>query len=125
MTGMPLLDIILNIHCFTAHFDDRLKLIMIIKDLFKNCNSFKKLLFEHSNLILSVLLGKYDKKCHIFVNYALQNKNGKNVDDEKLENRDEFLAGIIGELIRLFAKSTTLSANFCNFQYLEHLAILM
>jgi len=34
-------------------------------------------------------------------------KTGKEVDEE-LENRDEFLADIIGQLIRLFTKSKTL-----------------
>jgi len=49
---------------------------------------------------------------------------GKSVDLE-LENRDEFLADIIGQLIRLYAKSKTLSQSFQDFKILEHLSTLM
>ena len=61
LTGIPLVDIILNIDWFTAHFDDRKKVLRILKDLFNHCNSFKKLLLQHNQLILPVLLSKYDK----------------------------------------------------------------
>lgn len=42
-----------------------------------------------------------------------------------LENRDEYLAGIIGQLIRSYAKSMTLSKHFCNFELLNRLVSLM
>lgn len=38
--------------------------------------------------------------------------------------RDEFLAIIIGQLIRLYAKSKTLSQSFTDFEYLERMADL-
>lgn len=44
LTGIPIVDIILNVDWFTAHFDDRKKVLRILKDLFNHCNSFKKLL---------------------------------------------------------------------------------
>ena len=61
LTGIPIVDIMINIDWFTAHFDDRRKVLRILKDLFNNCNSFKKLLLKHSELILTILLSKYDK----------------------------------------------------------------
>lgn len=42
-----------------------------------------------------------------------------------LENRDEFLAVIIGQLIRLYAKSKSMSGAFNNFQILKRLVDLM
>jgi len=108
MTGIPIIDIIINIDWFTAHFDDRKKVLRILKELFNQCSSFKKLLLKHHFLVMTVLLSKYDKPCHLYQNRALMIKTGKEVDAE-LENRDEFLADIIGQLIRLFTKSKTLS----------------
>lgn len=71
-----------------------------------------------------MLLSKYDKKCHLYINCALQNKS--DIDCQlKLDNRDEFLAGIIGELIRMYSKSNTLSKHLCSFQILTHLSTLM
>ena len=45
--------------------------------------------------------------------------------DVDLENRDEFLAIIIGQLIRLYAKSKSLSACLCKFSILERIVKLM
>ena len=70
LTGIPIIDIILNIDWFTAHFDDRKKVLTILKDLFNHCTCFKKLLLKHQELILSVLLSKYDKQCHLYINRA-------------------------------------------------------
>lgn len=44
MSGVPLLDIIINIDWFTAHFDDRIKVMKILKDIFNECKSFKRLM---------------------------------------------------------------------------------
>lgn len=70
LTGVPLLDIILNVDWFTVHFDDRKKIVTIIIALFYNSKTFKQLMYERRALILSVLLNKYDKKCHMYFNSA-------------------------------------------------------
>lgn len=98
----------------------------------------KKMLLKHGKLILSVLMSKYDKQCHLYQNKAYELQQGKskpkpalsasqtksqfNVD---LENRDEFLAIIIGQLIRLYAKSKSLSRCLCNFTILHRIVKLM
>ena len=41
---IPIVDITLNIDWFTADFDDRKKVLTILKSLFNHCNSYKKLL---------------------------------------------------------------------------------
>ena len=41
------------------------------------------------------------------------------------ENRDEFLAVIIGQLIRLYSKSKSLSACLQNFDLIEKVVLLM
>jgi len=68
---------------------------------------------------------KYDKKCHLYVNAANVIAGKKDHESEKgtsiSENRDEFLAVIIGQLIRLFAKSKSMSVGFCNFATLERI----
>ena len=61
MTGIPIVDIMINIDWFTAHFDDRKKVLRILKEIFNHCKDFKRLLLKHQELILSVLLSKYDK----------------------------------------------------------------
>jgi len=48
---------------------------------------------------------KYDKKCHLY--YSLNKTQDLNASVQ--ENRDEFLAVNIGQLIRLYGKSKTLS----------------
>jgi hypothetical protein len=69
-TGIPLVDCILNIDLFTAHFEDRNKVLRIVKELFNHCTTMKKLLQKHNKLILHVLMSKYDKKCHLYINAA-------------------------------------------------------
>ena len=120
-TNVPLLDIILNIDLFTAHFGDRQKVVRIIKELFNHCTNMKKLLLKHGNLILNILMRKYDKKCHLYQNKALNSTlvtGGKlSRGDRALsfdqnsrpDSKDEFLAVYIGQLIRLYAKSKSLS----------------
>lgn len=71
-----------------------------------------------------MLLSKYDKQCHLYINRAQNIEKGIKTD-LRLENRDEFLAGIIGQLIRLYAKSKTLSQCFQNFYILTYLTKLM
>ena len=72
-SNVPLVDIIINIDLFTSHFEDRNKILRIIKELFNHCTTMKKLFQKHSKLILAVLMRKYDKKCHLYSN-ALANK---------------------------------------------------
>lgn len=76
ITGIPVIDIILNIESFTANFEDRNKILLIIKELYNRCNNMKKLLMKHHALILKNLLEKYDKKC-ILYNYKPPNKKDK------------------------------------------------
>lgn len=68
ITGIPLVDIIINIDLFTAHFEDRNKILTIVKELFNHCNNMKRLLLEHHKLILTNLMDKYDKKCTLYEN---------------------------------------------------------
>ena len=65
-TNIPLLDVIINIDLFTAHFGDRNKVVRIIKELFNHCTNMKKLLLKHGKLILNILMLKYEKKCHLY-----------------------------------------------------------
>lgn len=137
LTNIPLVDILINIDWFTAHFEDRNKILRILKELFNHCTTMKKLLLKHGHLILSVLMSKYDKQCHLYQNKAQgiqQNKNRSQAStatqqrpafDVDLENRDEFLAVIIGQLIRLYAKSKSLSQCLCKFPILERIVKLM
>ena len=67
-TGIPLIDIILDIDLFTAHFEDRNKVLRIIKEFFNHCTDMKKLLAKHNKLIIHKLIEKYDKKCHLYIN---------------------------------------------------------
>jgi hypothetical protein len=60
-TRIPIVDIIINIDLFTSHFEDRNKVLRIIKELYNHCTSMKKLMSKHGELILKVLLRKYDK----------------------------------------------------------------
>lgn len=128
---VPLVDIIINIDLFTSHFEDRNKVLRIIKELFNHCTTMKKLFQKNSKLILTVLMKKYDKKCHLYQNAQNNlNKNsqklGKDNDHQSIcENRDEFLAIIIGQLIRLYAKSKSMSTGFCDFAILERIVQLM
>jgi len=73
----------------------------------------KRLLLSHHKLVLTNLMEKYDKKCHLYYNYI--NKSSADPNSSMQENRDEFLAVNIGQLIRLYAKSKTLSQGFNNF----------
>jgi len=97
-TGIPIIDIILNIDLFTAHFEDRNKVLTIIKELFNHCTTMKMLLQKHAKLVLTNLMDKYDKKCHLYQN-AVNKDAGKAKDANNVsaaENRDEFLAVNIG-----------------------------
>jgi len=76
LTNIPLVDIVINIDLFTAHFEDRRKVLRIIKELFNHCTSMKKLLLKHGKIILPALLYKYDKKCHLYLNKALAEVQG-------------------------------------------------
>jgi hypothetical protein len=56
----------------------------------------KRLLQKHHNLVLTNLMDKYDKRCHLYQN-AINNKaNGQQELNSIKENRDEFLAVNIG-----------------------------
>lgn len=110
LSDVPLVDIIINIDWFTVRFDDKKKVLRILKNLFNNCTSFKKLLLKHHTFIMTVLLSKYDKQC----DWA-----------QTCENRDEFLSGYIGQLLRLYSKSKTLSQCYQNFHILSYLIKLM
>jgi len=68
-------------------------------------------------------MDKYDKKCVIYENLQLKSAGGDSARSQ--ENRDEFLAVNIGQIIRLFAKSKTLSQGFNNFKFLEKMVDLM
>lgn len=98
MTGIPIVDIIINIDLFTAHFEHRNKILTIVKELFNHCNSMKKLLLAHHKVILTNLMEKYDKKCMLYE--SIQSKSSVPAADQRrssqLENRDEFLAVNIG-----------------------------
>ena len=139
-TKIPLVDMVLNIDLFTAHFEDRSKVLRIIKELFNHCTTMKKLFLRHAKLIVPVLMFKYDKQCHLYVNIANQKgkqgkspPNNKEKKDENVakpqdlagEHRDEFLAVTVGQLIRLYAKSKSMSQVFQNFGTLDRIVDLM
>ena len=145
LTGVPLVDIIINIDWFTAHFEDRNKVLRIVKDLFNNCSAMKQLLAKHGDLIMTVLMSKYDKQCHLFLNKAGAARKGaasagggseshvRQLSTDAVSaaqpaqdpnSRDEFLAVIIGQMIRLYAKSKSLSRVFQDFELLERMASL-
>jgi hypothetical protein len=76
MTGIPLIDMLVNIDCFTTTHEDREKVLRILKELFNHCTTMKKLLLKHHRLILPNLVNKYDSQCQIYINKA--NLNPKN-----------------------------------------------
>lgn len=93
----------------------------------------KKLLLKHGKVILGVLMKKYDKQCHLkeekICDTPKSNQHSKQTQSAEgvsiIEERDEFLAGIIGQLIRLYSKSKSLSQCFCHFEFLDRLVGLM
>lgn len=56
-----MIDIVINIDWFTAHFEDRNKVVRIVKELFAHSTSMKTLLKKHGKIILTILLNKYDQ----------------------------------------------------------------
>lgn len=92
ITSIPIIDIMLNIDLFTVQFEDRNKVLTIIKHLFNHCTNMKRLLLNHHKLILTNLIEKYDKKCHLYYNYI----NNVDPNESIKESRDEFLAVYIG-----------------------------
>lgn len=117
-----MIDIVINIDWFTAHFEDRNKVVRIVKELFTHSTSMKTLLKKHGKIVLTILLNKYDQQCHLYQNKALNKKehdssfhkstkttNGNEIGEH---GRDEFLAIIIGQLIRLYAKSRNMCSCF-------------
>jgi hypothetical protein len=106
-SNVPLVDIIINIDLFTSHFEDRNKVLRIIKELFNHCTTMKRLFKKHSKLILTILMRKYDKKCHLYQNAlstagkevskaASAKGDNRDTNASISENRDEFLAIIVG-----------------------------
>ena len=61
LSNIPLVDIVIQIDLFTAHFEDRSKVLRIIKELYNHCTTMKKLLLKHGKMVLPILLTKYDK----------------------------------------------------------------
>lgn len=78
ITSIYIVDIILNIDLFTVQFEDRNKVLIVIKYLFNYCTNMKRLLLNHHKLILTNLMEKYDKKCHLY-----ENQINKNNDADK------------------------------------------
>lgn len=94
ITSIPIIDIMLNIDLFTVQFEDRNKVLTILKNLYNHCTNMKRLLLTHHKLILTNLIEKYDKKCHLYYNYI--NNKSENPNESMKESRDEFLAVHIG-----------------------------
>jgi hypothetical protein len=67
-TGIPIVDLMVSIDCFTAGHEDRDKIIRIIKELFNHCTTMKRLLLKHHKVIITQLMAKFDKTCHIYTN---------------------------------------------------------
>lgn len=59
-------------------------------------------------------MDKYDRRCHLYINKSSLKGSMKNqvADNLQKEDRDEFLAVNIGQLIRLYAKSKSMSIGF-------------
>jgi len=82
----------------------------------------------HNRLVLTNLMDKYDKKCHLYVNAASFPKASQVKQDRSgsiVENRDEFLAVVVGQLIRLYAKSKSMSRGFQSWEILNKIKQLM
>jgi len=47
ITSTPIVDIILNVDLFTVQFEDRNKVLTIVKTLFNHCTNMKRLLLSH------------------------------------------------------------------------------
>ena len=92
ITSIPIVDVMMNIDLFTVQFEDRNKVLTIIKNVFNHCTNMKRLLLNHHKLILTNLMEKYDKKCHL--SYSVTKQADSNTSMQ--ENRDEFLAVNIG-----------------------------
>lgn len=59
-SGVPIVDIIVNIDMFTAKYEDSSKMTKIMVQMFKNSREMRKLLHMHGELILTVLVKKYE-----------------------------------------------------------------
>lgn len=120
-------------------------MLRIIKELFNHCTTMKRLLQKHHKLILGNLINKLSATCNIYVNKANQsrlddshsrhsiNDSGSQKFDQinrsssliDGDSRHEPMAKVVGQLLRLYAKSKSLSACFRDFRILEKLAELM
>ena len=57
--NVPLVDIIVNIDMFNSRFEDRLKILTIVQELFEHSNSMQKLMNQHGEYIMAMMTKKY------------------------------------------------------------------
>jgi hypothetical protein len=55
-SGVPLVDMVVNIDMFTASFDDMHKITAVIKEIFQKSKPMRKLFHKHGEFILTVLI---------------------------------------------------------------------
>jgi hypothetical protein len=55
-SGVPLVDMVVNIDMFTASFDDMHKITAVIKEIFQKSKPMRKLFNKHGEFILTVLI---------------------------------------------------------------------
>ena len=107
--NVPLIDIIVNIDMFNSRFENKIKILTIIQELFQFSSSMQKLMNQHGEYILAVLIKKYSGSFEANQKYnrshQLLNK-GYNLARCQNEAVDQ---QVIGALIRLYTQSALLS----------------
>ena len=106
---------VVNIDMFTASFDDTHKITAVIKEMFQNSKPMRKLFHKHGELILTVLIEKYENL------RKLKNKSKENAEKLELDNQSVN----IGEIIRLYAELGSMSSWFQDISMISRFFIIM
>ena len=106
---------VVNIDMFTASFDDIHKITSILKVMFQNSKPMRKLFHKHGELILTVLIEKYENLRKL--------KNSKKENAERLELDNQSVN--IGEIIRLYAELGSMSSWFQDFSLIYRFFVIM
>ena len=114
-SGVPLVDMVVNIDMFTASFDDTHKITAVIKEMFQNSKPMRKLFHKHGELILTVLIEKYENL------RKLKNKSKENAEKLELDNQSVN----IGDIIRLYAELGSMSSWFQDICMISRFFIIM
>jgi hypothetical protein len=106
---------VVNIEMFTASFEDIQKISSVLKVLFQKSKPMRKLFHKHGELILTVLIEKYEN--------LRKSKNSLKENAERLELDNQSVN--IGEIIRLYAELGSMSSWFQDFSLISRFYVIM